>query len=259
MPSLIFSHYKLTALQTCQRRFQLRYLERLAWPAALSDRAYELALLRGSRFHQRLHRHFLGLNAAEEASGDPALENWWRAFLAHGPALPPDKHLPELQLSVPMGDHLLVGRFDLLVTGPDHWHIYDWKTESRPRPIETLRQDWQTRLYLALAVEGAPALGRQVAPEQVRMTYWQANAPSEPPTTFVYGQAWHAETWAKLQEMVAAIDRQLGDEGAWPLTEDLEQCRRCPYQAICQRQAPEMDLTSWEQEPDETSLVPDFP
>jgi hypothetical protein len=259
MPSQTLSHHKLNTLEICRRRFQLRYLDRLAWPIVPSDPGTEKALERGRHYHQILHRHFLGLDASLEANADPILQRWWRAFLAHGPDLPPGERLPELQLTVPLGHHLLAGRFDLLVRGPERWRLYDWKTDARPRPVEHLRRAWQTRLYLALAVEGSAALGRALKPEQVSLTYWYANAPEDPPITFAYDADWHNQNWSGLRALLDELDRRLADGERWPLTDDLAQCRRCPYQVICNRATALLDLSEWEHEPDDQPLEPDHP
>jgi hypothetical protein len=59
--TLTLSQHKLKDLLACRRRFQLRYLEQLPWPIEpMYNQAQETRDL-GQRFHQILHRHFLGL------------------------------------------------------------------------------------------------------------------------------------------------------------------------------------------------------
>jgi hypothetical protein len=241
--SLTLSRGRLAAFLACRRRFQLRYRQRLAWPAAPPDEKLALALDRGQRFHQLLHRHFLGLDAAvaDSLAEDEVLRRWWRTFVDHGPELPSGRTFSEMTLTVPVGDHLLTGRFDLLVLGPDGIHIFDWKTESRPRPAGALADDLQTRLYLALVVAGSPALGRSalrgpgqpVAADAVTLTYWYVNKP-EQPVTLAYNSAWHERNWASLTSLVREIADELA-AGAWPKTDDLGECARCAYPVYCDR------------------------
>jgi hypothetical protein len=115
-----------------------------------------------------------------------------------------------------------------------------------------LRDDLQTRVYLALAAEGAPALWRDLRPEAIRLTYWYT---SDPPETrsLVYDAAWHEENWAGLLAVVEEIQGRLEAGGDLPLTDDLAQCRRCAYQVYCGRQAGGMELAEWYA--DETSAA----
>lgn len=242
--SLTFSRGRLADFLACQRRFQLRYQRRLAWPVGPLDAASAAALDRGRRFHQLLQQHFLGLPLAQPAADEPDLGRWWRLFQSQGPRLPAGKRLPEFNLTAPIGQHFLTGRFDLLLATDDGLYIYDWKTGVRARSVVALRQDLQTRVYLALVAEGAPALWRDIRPESVRLTYWYA---SDPPATrtLAYDSAWHAENWADLTALVGQIEHQIASGDDLPLTDDLDQCRRCAYQAYCRRQTGDMDLAEW--------------
>ncbi len=240
----------------CQRRFQLRYDRRLTWPAGPLKADTAEALARGRRFHQLLQRFFLGLPAAQLPNDESELAQWWQLFQSQGPQLPPGRRRPEFILTVPIGRHFLTGRFDLLVVGDQGLHIYDWKTGARPRSEEALRDDLQTRVYLALAAEGSPALRESTAPDEVRLTYWYA---SDPPAavSLAYNKAWHSQNWAFLQELVGQIERQLAGEEALPLTADLAECRRCVYQAYCGRQVDDIDLAAWQRWEPPPQLEPD--
>jgi hypothetical protein len=247
--TITFSRGKLGDFLACQRRFQLRYQRQLAWPVGPLGAEKTDALERGRRFHELLHRHFLGLPVAEPDDEDKALSLWWRLFQAQGPRLPEGRRLPEFALTVPIGRHFLTGRFDLLIVGLDGLHVYDWKTGIRsPRPA-ALGDDLQTRVYLALAAEGAPALWpdrrpESIRPEFIRLTYWYASDPPES-RSLAYDGAWHAENWAYLSGLVQQIEGQLASGADLPLTDDLAQCRRCAYQAYCGRQADGLDLDEW--------------
>jgi PD-(D/E)XK nuclease superfamily len=241
MTQHLLSRNKLTTFLACQRQFQLHYLERRAWPEAPLPEADEERLDRGQQFHQLVQRHFLGLSVEAAAIEDRTLRRWWLAFEQNKPELPGGRLLPELTLTIPIGSHLLHGRFDLLVIGEENGlpfaHIFDWKT-GKPPDETTLRHDWQTRLYLAMLAEGGQALWANnpaIQPDHIAITYWYATAPDEP-ITIPYNHAWHERNWAELMALVAQIEAQLAQDGVWPLTDDWSLCRVCAYQALCGRQ-----------------------
>ena len=258
LQSLMLSRVKLADFMACQRRFELRYERQLPWPASPLEADIAGALAHGRHFHQLLQRHFLGLPVEDSLEETPELAGWWRLFQSQGPELPAGRRLPELSLTAPIGRHFLTGRFDLLVVGDEGHHIYDWKTESRPRSPAALRGDLQTRIYLALAAEGSTALKEPVSPEAIRLTYWYA---TDPPAvvSLTYSQAWHEESWAFLSERAAEIEQQLASGEILPLTDDLAQCRRCAYQAYCGRSMERIDLADWQSSESLPQLEPNTP
>jgi hypothetical protein len=281
--SLTLSRHKLVTFLACQRRFQLRYRKELPWPAMpLGERA-EAALTRGQQFHQLLERYFLGLAVDDADIKDVELGRWWSLFKRHEPALFKNRgmqlangrYLPEHRLTIPIDGHLLAARFDLLVVGQDEAsgeaavHVFDWKT-GHPQAEAELRQDWQTRLYLAMMAEGGGALledGRSqqrpfLNPDNLDITYWYVSDAATP-RTIRYNQAWHDRNWAELQATVAQIEQQLR-QNDWPLTDDWSHCRMCAYQIYCGRQeAGTADLPIDSEADDsaqqELQLEPDLP
>ncbi len=265
---LTLSQTHLYTFRACPRRFYLRYLARVPWPEAPLGQAQERAYDRGQRFHRRLERHFLGL-AADEEVDDPVLRVWWDTFRRQGPALPPGRRFVEAGLTVPIGNHFLTGRFDLLIAGPDATgrpaaHLFDWKTGD-PRPLERLRAAWQTRVYLAVLAQGGAALlpeaAEAFAADRLTFTYWYVAEPNRP-RVIAYDAATHRRNWAELESTVADIDRLLaaGTAEAWPLTDELAECRRCAYQALTGRQdageaRPELDE---DEEPPDDWLEPQW-
>ena len=266
------SQYKLTNFLACQRRFQLRSLRRLPWPTSPLPERTEQVLQQGQDFHQLLERHFLGLNVSLAGIEDGRIQQWWHAFQSHNPVknLPSNaRFLPETGLTVPLGNHLLYGRFDLLVTGEDDAgrplaHVFDWKT-GRPIAAPELQMRWQTRLYLALLAEGGSAFGPQdvsPAPEQIRLTYWFVQEP-EAPVTIGYSMTEHAANWAELQQIATQLDEAFTAD-IWPLTDDWNHCRECAYQIYCGRQAAgmavaELDEAEEPDTPNEQLLTPELP
>jgi len=243
--SLTLSRGKIADFIACQRRFQLRYEECLPWPLApLDERAGEMRNL-GQRFHLLMHRHFLNLPIEEEINQAPRLRAWWGIFKNQGPSLPRGARYPELSMTVPLDRHFLTGRFDLFIIDDGQAHIFDWKTDARPRNKSSLQEDLQTRLYLWLAAEGAGALDGDIDPQNISLTYWYVNDPGAV-LTFNYDQEQHESNWNWINKVVNELEALLPLQDEWPLTEDLNQCSRCAYQAYCSRQTGQLDLTRWE-------------
>lgn len=243
--TILLSQAKLAAFLDCPRRFQLRSLKHLPWPNLPDNMQSAETMLRGQQFHRLMEQHFLGLNIPLSSIGDEAVANWFQAFKNSRLVMPNGRFLPEHRLTVPignqlLGNHLLLGRFDLLVVGEQDGaafaHIYDWKT-GKARGEGALRQEWQTRLYLALLAEGGGALwghGRFLTPESITMTYWYTAEP-DTPRRISYSQAEHTRNWTEIQAIVAQINSAL-TQNDWPLTDDWNHCRQCAYQVYCGRQ-----------------------
>lgn len=238
------SRTRLADFTACRRRFQLRYMDRLPWPAAPAEEAVEESILLGQSFHRLAQRYYLGLVVDSAEIADAELQRLWWRFTRQKPTLPSGSRYPEVSMTVPIGNHFLTGRFDLLVLGKGKAHIFDWKTDAKARSESQLREDLQTRLYLALATEGTAGLNRRLAPEQVALTYWYVND-QESSVTFEYSQAQHDANWSYLQRLTRELEQQAAG-AIWPLTDDLGHCSRCAYQIYCDRQTERLDLSDWE-------------
>ena len=268
--SLLLSRYKLTTFLACQRRFELRYLQKLPWPQRPLNVKDEDVLARGQQFHQLLQRHFLEWEIDLNTIADAKVRQWYLLFQNSGLQLPNGSASAETSLTIPIGEHLLNGRFDLLIIGENSdgeptAHLFDWKTGKAKESAE-LKQDWQTRLYLAMLAEGGVALlaDHQVAlkPENISITYWFVTDP-ESPRTIQYSSAQHQQNWNELQTIVTQIESQL-EQGQWPLTDDLTQCQQCAYQMICHRQEagvrePSLDEDANDLDTEWETAVPELP
>ena len=219
----VLSRARLLTFMTSPRLFQQRYVLENPEPQPPLPPEAALAARRGKQFHQLLAQLFSGVPDVAPPA-DTEVRAWWRAFQEKGPRLPAGVRLPEISLTVPVGGHFLTGRFDLLVHSPAEdgagsLHIYDWKTERRPRDRNALRLDWQTRLYLALATAGGQALidgTTPFPPSAIRLTYWFTAAPHAP-VTLDYDEASHRRAWEAITGVVAAIDGLLRENPPiWP-------------------------------------------
>jgi len=113
-----FSQGSLQDYVDCPRRFQLRYIQRLAWPAVEAEPALENEqhLQQGAAFHRLVHQHVLGLSPERLSSTitDEDLSRWWHNYLESAPADLAKWRYPEVVLSAPVSGHRLVAKYDLI-------------------------------------------------------------------------------------------------------------------------------------------------
>ena len=235
-------HFTQSSLQDyadCPRRFQLRYLLQLAWPAEEAEPAegFERLLKEGSAFHRLAQQHQSGIpieRLSRMVAGDD-LRRWWRNYLEGGPPDLPPARYPEVDLSAPLGAFRLAAKYDLIaVDAGRRALIVDWKTSRRRHSREWLAARMQTRVYPYLLVRAGAHLndGRDLEPEQVEMLYWFADFPAEP-ERFAYDSAQRQADEVYLTSLANEIEG-LGD-GTFALTSDERRCRYCVYRSLCQR------------------------
>ena len=238
-----FSQSILQDFIDCRRRFQLRSILGIAWPALQSEPALESeqAMQKGAQFHHMVHQHLLGVPAERLALliHDPDLERWWENYsiqdLVIHPSTPPWGISPEVSLSDALEAFRLVAKYDLIVSkGDGRFTIIDWKT-SRQRP----RRQWladrmQSRVYPYLLVRAGAHLnqGQPIQPEGVEMVYWFAEFPTQP-ERFPYSDHQYREDRAYLSKLVQEISR-LGERD-FSLTTYERHCAYCSYRSLCDR------------------------
>jgi CRISPR/Cas system-associated exonuclease Cas4 (RecB family) len=250
-----FSQSSLQDYADCPRRFQLRYIDRLIYPAAESEPAMENERHQqeGQYFHRLAQQYLLGIPAEKLArlANTPNLQRWWENFI-NAKDLTGLRDLstlyPEVTLSAPLGNFRLVAKYDLIaVTEDEKVVIYDWKTyRKRPRN-EWLSARWQTRVYRALLVAAGSQLngGKPIVPERCEMVYWFSDVPDDP-ARFPYSEAGYKRDWDTLTRLTEEIQ----SASSFPKTDDRQKCAYCPYRSYCDRgiQAGDMDAIEAEME-----------
>jgi CRISPR/Cas system-associated exonuclease Cas4 (RecB family) len=225
----------------CPRRFQLRYIERLSYPAAESEPALENEKHQreGEYFHRLVQQHLIGIPEDKLArlANTPNLSRWWDNYIS-------DANLKDLKqvsgrhteaaLSSPLGKFRLIAKYDLIALVGDKVHIYDWKTYRRRPKNEWLAVRWQTRIYRALLAQAGAHLnnGKPFEPEQIEMIYWFSDFPSEP-ARFPYQAAQFKRDWDALEKLADEITT--ASRLAYPQTDDHQKCSYCPYRSYCDR------------------------
>lgn len=235
-----YSQSSLTAFDQCRRRFLLRYLRRLEWPAPLTDQLneWEQAIQRGLSFHQLILQESLGMDVETvvQNSDDAMLVAWWANWRGQPPQMPPGEIFSETMLSVPFGTHRLVAKFDrVLIAADERVVIFDWKTGRRKPTQADYVENWQTLVYRFVVAEAGAVLngGHAVDPAKVSLVYWHAQYP-QALQPIAYSAAEHEVARQQLSQMIAAIEA-LPDTAAYAKTTDLSECRRCEYHTYCDR------------------------
>lgn len=236
-----FSQHNLQDYLDCPRRFQLRYIEKMAWPAVQSEPILEQErrMQLGERFHQLVQQHQIGLPAESldlMAANDPELLVWWNAYLHDMPETLPAMRKIEFTLSAPFAGFRLLAKYDLLAIEPGkRIQIVDWKTNRRRQSAANLRERVQTRLYPFLTVLAGTHLngGLPWQPEQVELIYWFTAEPAKP-QRFNYSVVQYQEDERLLSAWIDAIARSA--DRPMLMTADIEhQCKLCNYRSYCDR------------------------
>jgi len=223
----------------CARRFQLRYLEKLSYPAIESEPALENEkhLQEGEYFHRLAQQYLIGIPQEQVAklANTPNLQRWWENFLTHRD-LRVLKELgglyPEATLSAPLRSFRLLAKYDLIAVNNGKVIIYDWKTYRKRPHNEWLSARMQMRVYRALLVHAGAHLndGKAFEPEQIEMIYWFSDFPTEP-ARFPYTSAQYKRDWDTLLKLADEIK----NASSFPLTDDRQKCVFCPYRSYCER------------------------
>ena len=246
-----FSQSSLQDYSDCPRRFQLRYLLNLAWPAVEAEpvQENEQRMLMGGIFHQLIHQHLLGLpqERLTRIAADEHLARWWHNYMKHAADLSSLLNLaglqttsdlllyPEVLLSAPFGNYRLVAKYDLIAIQPGvRFFIIDWKTTRKPPSRQWLEQRLQTRVYPYLLVQAGAYLnaGSPIEPGQVEMIYWFAEQPDEI-RRLPYNHGKYIEDNRYLVSLVSEIESMGGSE--FTLTSDRRRCSYCKYRSYCDR------------------------
>jgi len=230
------SQSSLQDYQDCPRRFELRHLQRLDYPAIETEPALENEKHKqeGEYFHRLVQQHLIGIPAEQvgKLANTENLQRWWANFLDFRSLQDFGSLYPETALSAPLGKFRLVAKYDLIAVGKDQVTIFDWKTYRKRPKNEFLHIRWQTRVYQALLVQAGAHLnhGQPFAPEQIEMIYWFADFPAEP-ARFIYKSNQYKRDWDALIK----IADEIASASDFPKTDTVSKCSYCPYRSYCNR------------------------
>ena len=241
-PLKTLSQSSLQDYQDCPRRFELRYLQKLAYPAIETEPALENEKHQqeGEYFHRLAQQVLIGIPAEQvgRLANTENLQRWWSNFQEDFGSLRDFRSLyPEITLSAPLGKFRLVAKYDLIAIDKDRVTIFDWKTYRRRPKNEWLHVRWQTRIYRALLAQAGAHLngGKPFVPEQIEMVYWFADFPAEP-ARFPYKADQFKRDWDALTRIADEIESASTSLSTnFPKTDEVSKCSYCPYRSYCNR------------------------
>lgn len=235
------SQSSLQDYNDCPRRFELRYLQQLAYPAVETEPAMENEKHQreGEFFHRLVQQYFIGVPAEKIAklANSDNLQKWWDNF-SNSKDLTRLRDLSglktEVALSAPLGAFRLIAKYDLIAWDEKNFFIYDWKTYRKRPKTERLAVRWQTRVYRALLVHAGAHLngGKPIQPEQVEMVYWFSEYPNDP-ARFTYQTDQFKRDW----DILVRFAEEIKSASTYPKTDDTTRCLYCPYRSYCNRGA----------------------
>ena len=255
-----FSQASLQAFVDCPRRFYLRYVQRVKWPAPQAQPLveHEERMQRGWLFHRLVQQHVLRVPEellARAVQADELLARWWENYLSAHPAQVPGQRYPELVLSASLAGWRVMAKYDLVVVTPEkRWLIFDWKTARQRTSRRWLLARLQTRVYRYLLARAGACLddGITPPPAQLEMVYWFANHPADP-EHFPYDATQFAADEEYLSNLIMEICA--GQDAAdFPLTTKERPCRYCSYRSLCDRGKEAGDVDEMDEVPLAESL-----
>ena len=231
----VFSQSALQDYEECARRFELRYLLDVRWPALESEQAleFEASTRKGQEFHHLIHQHTLGVPAAaiEVTIADDQLRAWWDNYLRWQTDHLPETRYSELTLTAPLAETLLMAKYDIVAHMPDgSVVIVDWKTGRRQKR-ELLVKRMQTVVYPFVLSRAGDWLnnGQPIAPASIRLIYWYA----EDGSTIEFQSS--AETLLADETLLASRINEIKTSFDFPKTTEERRCRFCVYRSLCER------------------------
>ncbi|MCC6147918.1 MAG: PD-(D/E)XK nuclease family protein [Anaerolineaceae bacterium] len=235
-----FSQSNLHDYIDCARRFELRSLLQMQWPAPRSEPILEQEhhILMGERFHHLLHQYFIGIpkELLAPSREEEQLNAWWENFNRSGLLDSiPKRVLPEKTLAASWEGQRLIAKIDLLAFIPgEHFVILDWKTSINRPPSRFLTDHIQSRFYPFVLVLAGRSLNNRkaVLPEQIEMIYWFANFPDQ-----IERIRYSQEKYTRDEEFFSNLMHEISrlPAGQFLATADERKCRYCNFRSFCER------------------------
>jgi CRISPR/Cas system-associated exonuclease Cas4 (RecB family) len=238
---LHLSQSNLQDFSECPRRFELKVIDNISWPAAYLEPLSQLeqATEIGNKFHQICHQFFTGIDqdSISRNISNPDLKIMWESFFTFAKGLQDENRFPEIILSTPFLGHQLIAKYDLVLkTNNGKFIIYDWKTSTKKPTRTLLSQRFQTFLYPYILVKTGNSIFKKVqpAPKNISMNYWYPMS-SDPEEIFPYSDTLYSENTAQLTEIISEIDGYVNSGRIFPMTIDRKLCGKCVYRSLCER------------------------
>lgn len=233
----VFSQNNLQQYQDCKRKFYLKHIEQLQWPALVSEptELQEARTALGAEFHMRCEQFFSGVpeSVLHDSIESPEMLQWWSAFEALG-LQPGLNHQAEKAMTVPFLDFRLTAHYDLLISNQNgKYLIYDWKTNLKQPLRMELSKRMQTLVYpLVLQLFREAYDNPKASPEEIELNYWYPVYPTRP-FRFLYNNVIYQRQKTELETLVTEIMNN--DKDDFQLTDETSRCSYCQFRSFCNR------------------------
>ncbi len=233
-PNFTFSQSNLQTFSYCRRRFYLRYVRKLIWPAQLvNDQQFAQDKDAGVRFHRIVHQYFLGFDQAllrkvAEADPDTRMVTWLEAFFDSQMSRLEGDLFPEALYTISVAGRSLSAKVDLLQIENGSIKIFDWKTSRLLPKLTSLQKQAQSKVYplvVSRIFDGQK-------PQNLKMVYWEANFPEQTIEINSSQPDWHHYE-LEITDTIKLILSLTGDE--FVPTPDERKCTWCEYRSYCKR------------------------
>jgi hypothetical protein len=247
--SLSFNQSNLQNFKECPRRFQLKHLKEISWPAATSMplSEFERVIHLGNQFHHLAHQYFVGIKPEliHASIQDADLVEMWNNFYGFAKSLSGFDLFSEQTLHTLINGNTIIAKFDLIVKKADQYIIFDWKTSQHIPPLSYLSDRVQTLLYpYIFYISGSELFGdAQIEPSQILFNYFYPLS-SDPVVSFPYSEKIHKEFTSTLVDFIDKITSLHNSDNNFPLTTDQSKCNLCQFRSICNRGIDAADLNS---------------
>ncbi|MBP7213442.1 MAG: PD-(D/E)XK nuclease family protein [Anaerolineaceae bacterium] len=231
--NFVFSQSSLQTFDYCPRRFYLRYLKKLVWPAQMvSEQNQSKDRDSGVRFHQLIHQYFLGfeletLRKIADYDSDSRMAVWFENFLQSPFAHLPGTLNPESSFKTEIAGYQLIAKVDLLQIHENQIKIYDWKTSQHLPKASNLLKQAQSQVYPLV-------ISRAIEPKSQKLSliYWEANFPDQ-----TIELESNSSDWQKFEN---DLSNQISEivslkEEEFVMTDDKQKCGWCEYRSFCHR------------------------
>ena len=231
-----FSQSSLQDYHDCEKRFQLKYIDKLAWPSIEVEPVLEneQRQIEGQRFHRLVQQHLSGIpiEILNKQAGTFPLSLWWKNYLEADLHLENNTLFPEATLVSSIDNHKISAKYDLIAIDGSRIRIFDWKTYHTKPNESTMRLKYQSRVYCWLLTDAAPALinGQSFDPEDLEMIYWFTNFPNQPIKI-----SYSASQYENDNRHLANLIKRISEQREFKVTEDESKCRFCVYRSYCDR------------------------
>ena len=238
---LIFSASMLQDYVDCQRRFELKYIQKQSWPSIPIEPvlALEELISRGRQFHFLVHQLFTGIPLAsiKNAINDTTLREWFDRLILFYNGQAWKKNLSELLIVSQLNQYRLIAVYDLIVqTSDGKVAIYDWKTSLHPPKKAFLKMKMQSVIYPFILFENLNSLFPSEAigdHSVISMNYWFPAFP-ENLISYEYKKIIHQENRELLLNLLEEIHKKI-KTGQFKKTDNVRLCKYCQYRSLCDR------------------------